>query len=76
MFNVCVFLSVLWLKQHYLNYIKKKEKRKKKKKEKEVPVPIVSEPMSVTWILVSFPTCCKRKKKIEVYRGKKHKKLK
>ena len=65
MFNVCVFLSVLWLKQHYLNYIKKKEKEKEK--EKEVSVPIVSEPMSVTWILVSFPTCCKRKKKIEVY---------
>ena len=47
------------------------KKKRKKKKEKEVSVPIVSEPMSVTWILVSFPTCCKRKKKIEVYRGEK-----
>ena len=36
---------------------------KKKKKKYRGPVPIISEPMSVTWIQVSFPTCKKRKEK-------------
>jgi len=34
-------------------------------------VPIISEPMSVTWIQVSFPTCKKKRKTMEVYSRKK-----
>ena len=34
-------------------------------------VPIVSEPMSVTWIQISFPTCKEKKKDGSLYEGKK-----
>ena len=42
----------------------------KKQKTKKGSVPIISEPTSVAWIQLSFPTSCNKQKKMEVYKMK------